>query len=288
MPAAPTPSESLQEYGRGVVGGLLFSLPLLYTMEVWWAGLTFAPERVLVGLAATFGLLLLYNRFAGLRENAGPAEVVLDSVEELGIGLVLAAGVLWLTGEVGPGFGLGETVGKIVVEAMTVAIGVSVGTAQLGVGEAQGLRGEDAPPPGLLTDVAVGFCGAFLVAANVAPTEEIVQIASEAPVTRLVVIAAVSVVLGGGALFFAELRGGRSGADAATVLRGAVGTYAVALVASAFLLWFFRRFEGGTAASAAAHVVVLGFPAVLGASAGRLLLGGTSGGEGAPRSSASP
>src|SRR5687768_4310411 len=31
-------TESLREYGRGVAGGLMFSLPLLYTMEVWWAG----------------------------------------------------------------------------------------------------------------------------------------------------------------------------------------------------------------------------------------------------------
>ncbi|MDQ3135846.1 MAG: TIGR02587 family membrane protein, partial [Acidobacteriota bacterium] len=30
--------KSLQEYARGVAGGLLFSLPLLYTMEVWWMG----------------------------------------------------------------------------------------------------------------------------------------------------------------------------------------------------------------------------------------------------------
>lgn len=29
---------SLQEYARGIAGGLIFSLPLLYTMEVWWAG----------------------------------------------------------------------------------------------------------------------------------------------------------------------------------------------------------------------------------------------------------
>jgi len=28
-------AESLQEYGRGIAGGLMFSIPLLYTMEVW-------------------------------------------------------------------------------------------------------------------------------------------------------------------------------------------------------------------------------------------------------------
>jgi hypothetical protein len=38
--------KSLQEYARGIAGGLLFSLPLIYTMEVWWAGFTSHPMRL--------------------------------------------------------------------------------------------------------------------------------------------------------------------------------------------------------------------------------------------------
>lgn len=40
-------SKSLQEYDRGIAGGLIFSLPLLYTMEVWQAGSAMQPERLL-------------------------------------------------------------------------------------------------------------------------------------------------------------------------------------------------------------------------------------------------
>ena len=46
MAARPV-SVTLRTYARGVVGGLLFSLPLLYTMEVWWAGFTMDPVRQL-------------------------------------------------------------------------------------------------------------------------------------------------------------------------------------------------------------------------------------------------
>ena len=53
-----TVSQSLREYGRGVAGGLLFSLPLLYTMEVWWAGFTSHPFRLAAYVAETFTLLL--------------------------------------------------------------------------------------------------------------------------------------------------------------------------------------------------------------------------------------
>jgi uncharacterized membrane protein len=51
-----------------------------------------------------------------------------------------------------------------------------------------------------------------------------------------------------------------------------VVNYAVALVASAFILWFFGRFDGTSAEISVAQVVVLGVTGSLGASVGRLLL----------------
>ena len=284
--ASPTPAQSLREYGRGVLGGLLVSLPLLYTMEMWWAGFVAAPERLLVGLAATFALLLLYNRFAGLRASSSWREIAVDSVEEMGIGLLIAAAVLWMVGEIGPGVPLSEMMGKVAVEAMAVSVGVSVGTAQFGGGSAQGLAAEGGVARSALgTDLALALCGAVLVAANVAPTDEIVQIASEAPLSRLFAIAAASLLLGAATLAIeqadADTPVARRGAG---VVRRAVETYAVALLASAGLLWFFGRFDGQDAGSAAALVAVLGFPTALGASAGRLLVEGgdddDGGGEG--------
>jgi uncharacterized membrane protein len=53
----------------------------------------------------------------------------------------------------------------------------------------------------------------------------------------------------------------------------------VALVAAAVLLWAFGRFDGAGTAGSVRQVVVLGFPAVLGAAAARLLLGGSDGGD---------
>ena len=49
--------ETLKEYGRGVIGGLLFSLPLVYTMEVWWNGFTAPPAYLLTCVVVTFPLL---------------------------------------------------------------------------------------------------------------------------------------------------------------------------------------------------------------------------------------
>lgn len=127
--------KSLREYGRGIAGGMLFSLPLLYTMEVWFHGFIAEPLHFVLTMLVTFVTLLGYNRYAGLRQDSGWSEIFEDSVEELGIGLVVSTLVLLLIGQIGPGVSLAEALGKIVLQSLTVAIGVSIGPAQIKVEE---------------------------------------------------------------------------------------------------------------------------------------------------------
>jgi len=279
--ASPTVAESLREYGRGLAGGLMFSLPLLYTMEVWWSGFIATPERLLAYVALVFVLLLGYNRYAGMHPDASFAEVIIDSVEEYGLGIVTATGVLYLLGRIGAGESLEEMSGKIVVEAGIVAIGFSVGTAQLGSGEeneegeSDGNDEKSDEAAGFGDHVVLAACGATLFAANVAPTEEIVVIAVETVPMRLLGIAAVSIALAALVLYFSDFAGSKRLPRAGTpfdVVVGTVVTYGIALTISAIMLWFFGRFDGVSAGIAARQVIVLGFPSVLGASAGRLLL----------------
>ena len=273
----PSVADSLREYGRGFAGGLLFSLPLLYTMEVWWAGFIAQPQRLLALLALTFVLLLGYNRYAGLRHDATWSEVAIDSVEELGLGILTSAGVLFLIGRIGPSISREEMLGKIVVEAAIVAVGFSVGSAQLGSGDrdtGKGGGGDDDPPT-FAHQLVMAACGAILFAANVAPTEEILMIAVETAPLRLVGLAALSIALAGGILYYVDFKGADRFAAPGRkldVLMGVVMTYAVALAASAVLLWFFGRFDQIAAGVCARQIAVLGFPAALGAATGRLLL----------------
>ncbi|MCY1043821.1 TIGR02587 family membrane protein [Corallococcus sp. bb12-1] len=274
----PVP-ESLREYGRGIAGGLLFSLPLLYTMEVWWAGFTSHPLSVLGYLLGTYVLLLGYNRFGGFRRDVCWFDVFTDSLEELGLGLIVSTAVLVLIGRITRGTSLQEAVGMVVVEAGTVAIGVSVGSAQFG-----GQHREEDPEEDqrrlesaehVPAQLVIAFCGAILFAANVAPTEEIVMIAVETPPWRLLGLAVLSMLLGGLILFQSDFTKAhrftrrRLGRD---VLAGTVITYALALLCSALVLWFFGRFAGNGLGMCVAQVVVLGLASTLGASAGRLLI----------------
>ena len=125
-------SDSLREYSRGLIGGLLFSLPMLYTMEMWWAGFIVSPVRLIVYLITGLFILLIYNHYVGIRKSHTILEGISESVEEMGIGLLLTLLILWLTERIAPGMSLEEITGKTIVEAVTVAIGISVGKTQLG------------------------------------------------------------------------------------------------------------------------------------------------------------
>ncbi len=267
-------AESLREYGRGIAGGLLFSLPLLYTAEVWWAGFTMEPARQLAYVIATFVLLLGYNRYVGLHRDTSWAEVGIDSVEELGLGLLLSTVILYTLHRIGPHQHADEVVGRIVVEAMMIAIGVSVGTAQLGGAEtAPGKSGSG--NPGFSGQLVLGCCGAVLFAANVAPTEEVVVLGTGMSPLRLLALMLMSVSLGAIILHYSDFRGTRPRTDVdsvGAVVRGTLVTYAVALVVSGAILWVFGRLDGVGSTAIIGQTVVLGLPATLGASVGRLLL----------------
>ncbi len=299
LPPRPSLAQSVREYARGIAGGLLFSLPLLYTMEMWEMGLAAEPTRLLAGLGFGFLLLLGYNRYAGLRCDAGLAEVVIDSVEELGLGLLLAASILWLVGSIDAGTRMPEMMGKVVIEGLAVAIGVSVGTAQLG-GEAPGVVGDEGNdnndnddeactaaqlpvsevepergPAWFIGQLTLATCGAVLVAANVAPTAEIEEIARGLSVVQQIGLTGLTVAIGVLVLYASDFRGSRDHVQfhrRTDALFGALATYLVAMLTAAALLWFFGRFDDNGPAFCLAETIVLGLPTAIGASAGRLLL----------------
>ena len=270
---------SLNEYGRGVAGGLLFSFPLLYTMEVWWAGFTASPFSLLIFVCVTFLLLLAYNRYAGLRPKATWHEVIIDSVEEMGIGFILSFAVLLMLNRIQIGeMAIDEIMGKVVIEAMAVSIGVSIGTAQLGVGNGGGkkeVKDEQAKKFDKLRVAVLALCGSLIVGGNVAPTEEVTTIAVEANPQHILIMALASLLISAVVVLFSRNHEHPNEEADGFVYHLVFDTclsYVVALATSAFVLWFFDQFENISFWLAFSKVIVLGVLSSLGASAGRLLI----------------
>lgn len=269
-------SKSLKDYARGITGGLLFSLPLLYTMEVWWAGLNAQPFHLLILIVVTFIVLLGYNRYAGMHPDTELKEIIMDSFEEMGLGLIISFLVLFLLNRINFEMHYTEITGKIIIEAMFVAIGVSVGRAQLGGEENEtnnsDVRNNNHNKAAL---ALLSVCGCIIVAGNVAPTEEIILIAYEVKAIHILFLLLLSVIIGAIILFFSDFRKSRKVKPEEmfyTITFDTSLVYVISLATSAFILWFFGRFEGNEWQINLFQVIVLGFPAMLGASAGRLLI----------------
>lgn len=273
--AARSLSTTLKGYGRGLAGGLLFSLPALYTMEIWWQGYIAPPGRLLAVLLGTFVLLVAYAYYDGLRPDATLAGNVLEAFEALALGVIVAAVVLKLAGQLPAEASAYEIVGKLIKESSATAIGIAVGSAQLGASDERDGNGANEKQSGWQHEIAFSVLGAFLVISSVAPTEEVIRVAVEAGRVSVLLVALLSFLIALAVVSYVEFRG--SSSMEGETLRGgplasACVTYACALVVSAGLLWAFGRFEAFGVSAVLDQVVFLAFPGALGAAAGRLLL----------------
>lgn len=284
-------STSLRQLVRGIAGGLLLGLPPLFTMEMWFHGFLLDAWKIVVLIVFTFVIVIGYSAFSGFRRERTWPDLILDSIETMGIAAVVSAVALLLLGRIEPGIGLREVVGKIGLQMIPISLGVSLAGAQLADPEDEG---EEAADLGTSIAPAVGPYGRFFVvlgaalflSLNIAPTEETVFLAVQASWWLLILIVFASLLMSYAIVFYADFRGGRKQAGGDSPLdhpvTETVVAYALSLMVSALLVWSFGRTEGTTVYSVVAQIVLLGVVAAFGGAAGRLLLGsGASGDNGA-------
>ena len=267
---------TIRDYIRAAGGGLIIGLPLLYTMEVWFHGFILSPWKVLFLLGVAFIVVLGYNSVAGFRRDRSIGELVIDSVSTIGLGIVIAFVALLLLGRIDANTGVSDAAGKIALEAIPIAFGASVATAQLS-GDGGG-GGTVSPFARLL----VGAGGALLFALNVAPTEEPLMLGIEASPWLLVAVIAASLAVTFALVFLADF-GGRRHKRGDDLLEHpwseTLTSYAVSIVVALFLLWSFGRTEGASVQAMAGMTVMLALVASVGAAVARILIGGAQEGD---------
>lgn len=258
---------------RAFGGALVFSLPLLMTMEMWWLGFSMDRLRLALLLALELPLLVALAHFSGFEDTTGLLDAAVDAVVALGVAFVTAAAALSLFGVVRAGMSAGEIVGKVALQAVTGSVGALLAQSQFGRVEEEGRKRREAGRLGEYFFMAVG---SLFLAANVAPTEEMVLIAHKMGYGAVVLLSVVSVVCMHAFVFAVEFRGEESLPPGtpfwSAFLRFSVLGYVLALGISAYVLWTFGRFDGAAPAQAMKETVVLGFPAAIGAAAARLIL----------------
>jgi putative integral membrane protein (TIGR02587 family) len=262
----------LRDLGRAFGGALLFGLPLLMTMEMWEAGAAMGPPRQLAFLAFSIPLLWGLSYYAGFSDRGGVVADGLDVAVALAVGFISAVVLLFLFGVIQPGDPAGEVAGRLMLQAAPAAMGALLARRQLAGGGGGEDEGDEhkASYPGELFLMAAG---ALFLALNMAPTEEMELIAYKASPLHILGLMALSVALMHGIVYAAGFAGQEEhGRPVTAFFHFTLPGYAIALIVGLFVLWTFGRVGGQGLGELVSVVLVLGFPAAIGAAAARLLV----------------
>lgn len=261
------------DYARALAGALIFSWPLLMTMETWWLGMYL--ERYRIGLFLVVLLFTLYglSHFAGFRRTEDWRDDVIDSLVAFSAGVLVATLMLGIFNVLAVNMGTSELIGKIAILSVPASMGAIIASKQLGARQENERNKEEASYAGELFIMAAG---ALFFAFNVAPTEEMFLIAYMMTKWHTFILVLVSLLMMHGFVYKVGFRGQEKGPPGATSLRLAyhfsgVG-YAIALLVSAYVLWTYGRFDGLAPDVMVSTTIVLGFPAALGAALARLVI----------------
>ena len=269
---------------RGVSGGMLFGVPLFYTMEVWSIGAATTPQTMLIVLVVTFVFLLLLVHAAGFHRSREVrfSDVGIAAVEALALGVVSATVVLVLLRELTLETQFAEGLGKVIYEAAPFAIGVAAARHVFNRGrddsEDESSRSKNRDGwSGTVADLGATFVGSVFIAFNIAPTDEIAMLAAATSPPALLAIIAASLIITYGIVYESDFGDEQARHAQQGVLQHPVtetmAAYLVALAGSLLMLIFFRNGEvNDPGTPLISHVVLLGLPAAVGGAAGRLAI----------------
>jgi putative integral membrane protein (TIGR02587 family) len=271
----------LDDFAHGAAGGFLFGIPLIYTMELWFLGLQLSVAHVLVLLALSILLSCTFVATIGFRQAEPPRlrDVLAETVDAIGISLVVTVVALLVLGRIGPDTPLESALGRITVELLPVSLGVAVANHILPRDgdrrRSDDERGNGSSVNPTLRDLVAASGGALLLTLNIAPTDEVTMLASELSELQLVALILLSLLVTYVIVFEAGFRNQEARLAAQGVLQRpiteTVVAYLVALLVCGAVLWLFGGFAGDASPGAIlGKIVVLGFPGALGAAAGRL------------------
>ncbi|QTC92805.1 TIGR02587 family membrane protein [Brevundimonas goettingensis] len=267
----PREKAYLRDLGRAFAGALVFNIPLLMTMEMWEQGVVMDRWRLLAFIAG--GLPLLYGLawYAGFSRTRGPVSDLLDTGVALAVGFITASALLILFGVVEWDVSPHEAVGMVALQAVPGAMGALLARRQLSGSRDEGAGDEEEASYG--GELFLMAAGALFFALNVAPTEEMILIAYKATPLHILALIVTSIVL----LHLIVFNAGFAGQEEAdrpltAFFHFTLPGYAVSLGISLFALWVFGRIEGHGLEGVVQTMVVLGFPASIGAAAARLLV----------------
>ncbi|MBY3300180.1 TIGR02587 family membrane protein [Rhizobium laguerreae] len=269
---------------RGIAGALLFALPMFMTMEMWELGFYMDRSRLFLLLIVNIPLLVILSDRVGFERTWTWRQAMRDASIAYGLGILGSALILIAMGVLKYDQSLHEITGMIAIQAVPASIGAMLGRSQLGgqLDDGDDPEENDSDDPvheretsyaGELFLMAVG---ALFLSLNVAPTEEMVLLSYKMTPWHGLIMIAASLAVMHGFVYALSFKGSHDLAEGTpgwhAFVRFTLPGYVIAGLISAYCLWTFHRTDDIGSTQILMAVVVLSFPAAIGAAAARLIL----------------
>ncbi len=261
---------------RAFAGAIIFSFPVLMTMEMWSLGFSIETYRLVIFMSLAIPLLVGLSYYIGFEDTSCLRDDVIDAFAAYAVGFITSGFTLFLFNVISFEKPIGEIIGVISIQAVIAAIGAMLAQSELGSG--QNRRSDKAKKrrnARYFGELFLMIVGALFLAMNPAPTEEIVLISYKMTDTHVIILAFITIILMHAFVYKVEFRGQESYPENSPwklFFSFTIVGYGLSLLVGFYLVWTFGQTDGMSADNIARSVVVIAFPAALGASASRLIL----------------
>lgn len=274
---------------RAFAGAIIFSFPLIMTMEMWSLGFTVDRYRLTLFMFLTIPLLVGLSYFIGFEETSCLTDDIVDAFVAYAVGFITSAVMLVLFNILDFTMSLDEIIGKISIQAGIAAIGAMLAQSQLGKNKNEEDENENdektdeeieqnrRKDSNYFGEIFLMMVGALFLAMNPAPTEEIVLIGYKMSDWQLIFLAFFTMILMHAFVYKVEFRGQEkrrpeNSSLVSVFFRYTVVGYAVVLLVGFYILWTFGQTDSLNLEDKLKITLVMAFPGALGAAASRLIL----------------
>lgn len=258
--------------GRAAGGAIVFTMPIMMTMEMWQLGFYISPLRLVALIVLSLPLFISLASLVGFRKSKGFADNVADvfvayAVTFVATGLVLVTlGII--TFETQPGV----IYTMLLLQAVPGTLGALLARNIVGESSEQ----DEDEKRTYRDDLTILSAGALFLAFSLAPTEEMMLLSYKMSTKHTLALLLLTLPL---MHAFAIAGANVTGDDLKQwsthrelFLRFTSIGYLIAFAISLFMLWIFESIGDQSFHNTIKTTVVLAFPAGIGAAASRLIL----------------
>ena len=262
--------------GRAIGGSIIFSLPMMMTMEMWWIGFYISPIRLACLILFSLPLFYRISTMIGFRRSKTFWDNVIDVLVSYAVAFFTTGVVLVSLGVIQPGMDVGSAYSILLLQAVPGSLGALLARNIVSEGSDTNEEAQEKEGRNYKDDLTILATGALFLAFNLAPTEEMILLSYKMTTWHALVLLLLTLIAMH-AFAVASSRYSPTQLSSWPIhwgifVRITSSGYLIAFLISFFMLWVFESLADKSFYNAVKGIIVLGFPAGIGAAASRMIL----------------